>query len=144
QGRRQGRQGRRQGHQGRGPELTVARMRRPLRHPPPAHDEPRRRCAHLEALALAAIGLPLGPAAALVASSRSRGRHGNALQWHFGLEPPDASPGRDWEDRIESTWISVWSRGQGSRACDNVTVCDLNTDPWHKLGNVLWVLADRL
>ncbi|MCA9651919.1 MAG: hypothetical protein H6712_28565 [Myxococcales bacterium] len=118
-------------------------MRLPLRHPPPEHDPPRRRCAHLEALARAAVGLPLGAAADLVAPGRSRGRHGNALQWHLGLAPHDADARLDWEDRIEIKLVSVWLRG-GAVVCDKLKVCDLGVDPWHKLSNVLWVFADRL
>ncbi len=118
-------------------------MRLPLRHPPPDRDPPQHRCAHLEALACAAVGLPLGPAADLVASSRSRGRHGNALQWHLGLASHDSEARLDWEDRIEIKLISVWLRG-GAVVCDRVKVCEVGIDPWHKLSNVLWVFADRL
>lgn len=122
-------------------------MRLPLRHPPPGHDAPLRRCAHLEALAEAIVGVPLGPAAQAVASRRSRGRHGNALQWHLGLEPHDGQAELDWEDRIEIKLVSVWARGaDGARGvgCDKLKVCDVAIDPWHKLSNVLWVFADRL
>jgi hypothetical protein len=118
-------------------------MRLPLRHPPPEADAVVLRCAHLEALAEAALGLPLGPAAALVTASRSRGRHGNALQWHFGLEPHDGAARRDWEDRIEIKLVSVWRRG-GAITCDKLKVCDLALDPWAKLANVCWVLVDRV
>jgi hypothetical protein len=118
-------------------------MRLPLRHPPPTRDPPLHRCAHLEALARAAVGLPLGPAAALVASGRSRGRHGNALQWHLGLSPHDAEARLDWEGRIEIKLVSVWLRA-GAVVCDKLKVGDVAVDPWHKLSNVLWVFADRL
>lgn len=118
-------------------------MRLPLRHPPPEHDLPRRRCAHLESLASAAVGLPLGAAADLVAPARSRGRHGNALQWHLGLASHDAEARLDWEDRIEIKLVSVWMRS-GAVVCDKLKVAELSVDPWHKLSNVLWVFADRL
>ena len=61
-------------------------MRLPLRHQPPRVDAPRRRCRHLELLAEAARGLPLKPAADALIGARGRGRHGNALQWHLGLD----------------------------------------------------------
>jgi hypothetical protein len=118
-------------------------MRLPLRHPPPDRDPPLRRCAHLEALAHAAVGLPLGPAAELVAPSSSRGRPGNALQWHLGLPPHDGQARLDWEDRIEIKLVSVWERA-GAVVCDKLKVSDIGIDPWHKLSNVLWVFADRL
>jgi hypothetical protein len=118
-------------------------MRLPLRHPPPDRDPPLHRCAHLEGLARAAVGLPLAPAAELVASDRSRGRHGNALQWHLGLAPHDAEARLDWEDRIEIKLVSVWLRA-GAVVCDKLKVSDIGIDPWHKLSNVLWVFADRL
>lgn len=118
-------------------------MRLPLRHPPPGVDAPLRRCAHLEALADASLGLCLTPAAALVATPTARGRHGNALQWHFGLDPHDSSEQLDWEDAVEIKLVSVWQRG-GRLACDKLKVCDLTADPWRKLGNVLWVFADRM
>ncbi len=119
-------------------------MRLPLRHPPPVADAPLRRCAHLEALAESALGLGLGPAAALVAPIHARGRFGNALQWHFGLDPHDSSEQLDWEDRIELKLVSVWRRRDGGLACDKLKVCDITADPWRKLGNVLWVFADRM
>jgi hypothetical protein len=122
-------------------------MRLPLRHSPPGRDAPLRRCAYLEALAESAVGVPLGPAAALVASQRSRGRHGNALQWHLGLSPHDGQASLDWEDRIEVKLVSVWARGptgEGGVGCDKLKVCDIGIDPWRKLSNVLWVFADRL
>lgn len=118
-------------------------MRLPLRHPPPSDDPPLRRCAHLDALARAAVGLPLGAAADLVAPGRSRGRHGNALQWHLGLASHDAEARLDWEDRVEIKLVSVWMRA-GAVVCDKLKVCDIAVDPWHKLSNVLWVFADRL
>lgn len=90
------------------------------------------------------MGLPLGPAAAALSSRRSRGRHGNALQWHLGLEAHDAEAVLDWEDRIEIKLVSVWRRPSGRVACDKLKVCDVGVDPWHKLSNVMWVFADRL
>jgi hypothetical protein len=118
-------------------------MRLPLRHPPPGVDAPLRRCAYLEALAEASLGLCLAPAAALVATPTARGRIGNALQWHFGLDPHDSSEQLDWEDAVEIKLVSVWQRG-GRIGCDKLKVCDLTADPWRKLGNVLWVFADRM
>lgn len=118
-------------------------MRLPLRHPPRGRDAPPRRCAYLEALVDAARGLALGPAAELVAPRHSRGRYGNALQWHLGLDPHDSSERLDWEDRIELKLVSVWRRGE-RLACDKLKVCDITIDPWHKLSNVLWVYADRM
>lgn len=119
-------------------------MRLPLRHRPPDVDPPANRCAHLEALATALVGVPLGAAADLVApGGRSRGRHGNALQWHLGLASHDGDARLDWEDRIEIKLVSVWQRS-GGVACDKLKVCDISVDPWHKLSNVLWVFADRL
>jgi hypothetical protein len=118
-------------------------VRLPLRHPPPRADAPLRRCRHLELLAEAARGVPLGPAAEHLIS-RGRGRHGNALQWHFGLDAHDSSPEPDWEARIEIKLISVWQRADGRLGCDRVKVCDVAMDPWRKLGNVLFVFADRL
>lgn len=119
-------------------------MRLPLRHPPPRHDAPLRRCRQLELLAEAARGVPLGPAAQHLSEARGRGRHGNALQWHFGLDAHDSRPEPDWEGRIEIKLISVWQRADGRLSCDRVKVCDVAMDPWHKLGNVLFVFADRL
>lgn len=118
-------------------------MRLPLRHPPPGRDAPLRRCAYLTALAEHAHGLALGPAADLVAPRGSRGRFGSALQWHFGLEPHDGLDHLDWEDRIELKLVSIW-RARDGLACDKLKVSDLTIDPWHKLGNVLFVFADRL
>ena len=119
-------------------------MRLPLRHPPPVDDAPLRRCAHLVALADRSLGLGLAPAAALVAAPHARGRFGNALQWHFGLEPHDSSEQLDWEDRVELKLVSLWRRREGPLACDKLKVCDLTMDPWRKLGNVLWVFVDRM
>lgn len=119
-------------------------MRLPLRHPPPGREALSRRCAYLEALVEHAHGLALGPAAALVAPRGSRGRFGNALQWHFGLEPHDGLDRLDWEDRIELKLVSVWRTREGALSCDKLKVCDLTIDPWRKLSNVLWVFADRL
>lgn len=119
-------------------------MRLPLRHAPPSRPGPRRRCGYLEALAEQLVGVPLSPAAAVVASKRSRGRHGNALQWHLGLSSHDADAGLDWEDRIEIKLVSVWRRRDGSVGCDKLKVSDIAVDPWRKLGNVLWVFVDRL
>ncbi len=118
-------------------------MRLPLRHPPPGIDAAWLRCAHLEVLAEAAFGLALRPAAIAYTAQRSRGRYGNALQWHLGLDPHDGLPQLDWEDRIELKIITVWRRG-GRIVCDKLKVCDLALDPWHKLSNVLWVFVDRL
>lgn len=118
-----------------------------MRHRPPAEDAPVQRCAHLEALAEAVVGVPLRPAAEHVASRRSRGRHGSALQWHMGLQPHDGQAQLDWEDRIEIKLVSVWGRGldgRGGIACDKLKVCDVSIDPWQKLSNVLFVFADRL
>jgi hypothetical protein len=119
-------------------------VRLPLRHPPPDRDAPLRRCRHLELLAEAARGIPLGPAAEHLVDARGRGRHGNALQWHFGLEIHDSSPEPDWEGRIEIKLISVWQRADGRLSCDRVKVCEITANPWAKLGNVLFVFADRL
>jgi hypothetical protein len=119
-------------------------MRLPLRHLPASDDAPLRGCAHLDALARALVGVPLGAAAERVSSRRSRGRYGAAVQWHLGLAPHDADARLDWEDRIEIKLVSVWARGDHEVGCDKVKVCDLAIDPWHKLGNVLWVFADRL
>ncbi|MEM6990762.1 MAG: hypothetical protein AAF721_09700 [Myxococcota bacterium] len=119
-------------------------MRLPLRHPPPRVDAPLRRCAHLEALADALVGVPLAAAAAFTSSSRSRGRHGNALQWHLGLRAHDSEGVPDWEGRIEIKLVSVWRRTSGEVGCDKIKVCDQAIDPWAKLSNVLWVFADRL
>ncbi len=93
------------------------------------------------------MGLPLGPAAAALSSAKSRGRHGNALQWHLGLDAHDSDATLDWEDRIEVKLVSVWRTGVGERtrvACDKLKVCDIAVEPWHKLGNVMWVFADRV
>jgi len=119
-------------------------MRLPLRHSPAAKDPPLRRCAHLELLAEQLVGVPLGPAASLLPSQRSRGRYGNALQWHLGLPWHDGDARLDWEDRIEVKLVSVWRRPGGEAACDKIKVCDLSVDPWHKLANVLWIFTDRL
>lgn len=89
------------------------------------------------------MGLALRPAATVFTARRSRGRYGNALQWHLGLDPHDGLPQLDWEDRIELKIITVWRRG-GRVVCDKLKVCDLAHDPWHKLSNVLWVFVDRL
>jgi len=90
------------------------------------------------------MGLPLGPAATALSSRRSRGRHGNALQWHLGLDAHDSDALLDWEDRIEIKLVSVWRCSNGRIACDKLKVCDIGVDPWHKMGNVMWVFADRL
>ncbi|NVB42543.1 hypothetical protein G6O69_32265 [Pseudenhygromyxa sp. WMMC2535] len=119
-------------------------MRLPLRHPPPSAPSPRQRCEHLALLAEAARGLPLGPAARALSGARGRGRHGNALQWHLGLEPHDSVPEPDWEGRIEIKLISVWQLADGRLGCDRIKVCEVGVDPWHKLSNVLFVFADRL
>ncbi|MBL4689784.1 MAG: hypothetical protein JKY37_34670 [Nannocystaceae bacterium] len=119
-------------------------MRLPLRHPPPRVDADPRQCAHLDALADALVGVPLGPAAAFTSSVRSRGRHGNALQWHLGLRAHDNDGVPDWEGRIEIKLVSVWRRANGEVTSDKLKVCDIGVDPWSKLSNVLWVFADRL
>lgn len=119
-------------------------MRLPLRHPPPRVDPPLRRCAHLELLAEAARGLPLAPAAEALIGARGRGRHGNALQWHFGLDASDSVPHPDWEGRIEIKLISVWQRADATLRCDRIKVCDASVNPARKLANVLFVFADRL
>ena len=79
-----------------------------------------------------------------VAKGGGRGRHGNALQWHFGLEAHDSEAVLDWEDRIEIKMVSVWSNRSGDVLCDKLKVCDQGIDPWHKLANVLWVFVDRM
>lgn len=119
-------------------------MRLPVRHAPPEEDAPLRRCLHLEALADASVGVPLGWAARELSSARSRGRHGNALQWHLGLETHDAAAHLDWEDRVELKLVSVWRRGDGRIGLDKLKVCDAGVDPRRKLSNVLFVFADRL
>lgn len=90
------------------------------------------------------MGLPLRAAADLLASARSRGRHGNALQWHLGLEMHDGVANLDWENRIEVKLVSVWRGAEGRVLCDKLKVCDIAVDPWAKLANVLFVFADRL
>ncbi|MEE9381870.1 MAG: hypothetical protein V3V08_00450 [Nannocystaceae bacterium] len=119
-------------------------MRLPLRHPPPAQDPAFERCAYLEQLAAASVGVPLGATARALTARRSRGRHGNALQWHLGLDPHDSDASLDWEGRIEIKLVSVWPRRDGRVVCDKLKVGELGTDPWHKLANVLWIFADRL
>ena len=119
-------------------------MRLPLRHAPPDDDPPHHRCAHLDALAEAAVGLPLSWAAGRLSSRRSRGRYGAALQWHLGQDAHDSVAELDWENRIEIKLVSVWSRADGTIASDKLKVADIGVDPWHKLANVLWVFADRL
>jgi hypothetical protein len=118
-------------------------MRLPLQHAPPATSPPRMRCEYLSRLVRAAVGLPLGPAASLLASARSRGRHGNALEWHLGLDGHDARAEPDWEGRIEIKLLTVARRGEAI-VCDKLKVCDAQMDPWRKLANVMFVLADRL
>lgn len=118
-------------------------MRLPLQHAPPAGPAPAMRCEYLQRLVRAAIGLPLGPAAAMLSSKRSRGRHGNALQWHLGLDAHDARSEPDWEGRIEIKLVTLWRVG-AAVACDKLKVCDAQIDPWRKLANVLFVFADRL
>jgi hypothetical protein len=117
-------------------------VRLPLTHPPPAEPATPARCAYLELLARAAVGLPLGAAAAALSSARSRGRHGNALQWHLGLAAHDANAEPDWEGRIELKLVTVW-RARGRVVCDKLKVCDAEIDPGRKLANVMFVLADR-
>lgn len=119
-------------------------MRLPLAHPPPAEPAAPKRCDYLLDLAEASIGLPLGMAAQQLMGEQGRGRHGNALQWHLGLDVRDSRPELDWEDRIEIKLVSVWRRSDGGWSCDKLKVCDHGVDPWHKLSNVLWVMADRM
>lgn len=119
-------------------------MRLPVRHNPPEHDAMLRRCAYLDLLCEAAVGLPLGPAARALTTERSRGRYGNALQWHLGLEPHDGRAELDWEDRIELKIVTVWRRLDGSVVSDKLKVCDATIDPGRKLSNVRWVFVDRL
>lgn len=107
-------------------------------------DAPRRRCAYLEALLESAVGLPLRPAVQLVSRPTSRGRVGNALQWHLGLEAHDGEAELDWEDQIELKVVSVWRTRGGGMGCDKLKVCDANVDPAHKLSNVAFVLVDRI
>lgn len=90
------------------------------------------------------MGLPLRAAAECLSSARSRGRHGNALQWHLGLEFHDGLAELDWENRIEIKLVSVWQTLEGRVACDKLKVCDLAISPWDKLANVLFVFADRM
>lgn len=119
-------------------------MRLPLAHAPwPSEPEPRS-CDYLLDLADASVGLPLGMAAQRLMNGQGRGRHGNALQWHLGLDIRDGRAELDWEDRIEIKLVSVWRTASGSWSCDKLKVCDHNVDPWHKLSNVLWVFADRM
>ena len=117
-------------------------MRLPLRHRPPPDDATPATCRWLDALARAAVGMPLAAAATMLGSAKSRGRHGNALQWHLGLAAHDGAATLDWEDRIEIKLVSVWQRGD-KVVCDKLKVCDADLDPWRKLANVLWVFADR-
>lgn len=120
-------------------------MKLPLRHPPPPTiAQEAQRCLYLEELAEAAVGLPLGHAASQLMHARGRGRHGNALQWHLGLQKSDSLAQLDWEDRIEIKLVSVWRRPFDRLGCDKLKVCDANVDPWRKLSNVLWVCADRM
>ncbi|TPV92829.1 MAG: hypothetical protein B7733_23700 [Myxococcales bacterium FL481] len=88
--------------------------------------------------------MSLRGAATALTRDRSRGRFGNALQWHFGLESHDGEAKLDWEDRIEIKLVTVWARRDGRLVCDKLKVCDLGVDPWHKLSNVLWVFVDRV
>ena len=90
------------------------------------------------------MGLPLLPACAALSGRSSRGRFGNALQWHLGLEAHDSRAELDWEDRIEIKLVSVWRRPDGQVVADKLKVCDASLDPSWKLGNVLFVFADRL
>lgn len=119
-------------------------MRLPLAHPPPGHLDPELGCDFLLDLADASLGLPLGMASQRLMSGQGRGRHGNALQWHLGLDIRDSRPELDWENRIEIKLVSVWRKADGGWSCDKLKVCDHGVDPWHKLSNVLWVLADRM
>lgn len=119
-------------------------MRLPLAHPPSSAAPEARRCDYLLDLAEASVGLPLGMAAQRLMDGQGRGRHGNALQWHLGLDIRDGRAQLDWENRIEIKLVSVWRTQSGAWSCDKLKVCDHNVDPWHKLSNVLWVFADRM
>lgn len=119
-------------------------MRLPLAHSPPTQLAEVARCDYLMDLAEASRGLPLGFAAQELMQAQGRGRHGNALQWHLGLDIRDSRAELDWENRIEIKLVSVWRRFDGQWSCDKLKVCDHGVDPWHKLSNVLWVLADRM
>lgn len=119
-------------------------MRLLVRHAAPTVDAPVRECAYLDALLDAAVGVPLRPAVALFGTYASRGRYGNALQWHIGLEPHDGAATLDWEDSIELKIVSVWRTSRGRIACDKLKVCDVSVDPRHKLSNVAFVLVDRV
>ena len=88
--------------------------------------------------------MPLGPATRYISNHGGRGRHGNALQWHLGLEPHDGEARLDWEDSIEIKMVSMWRKADGAPACDKLKVCDVRIDPWHKLSNVLWIFVDRV
>ena len=119
-------------------------MRLPVRHAAPSEDAPRRECAYLDALLDAAVGLPLRPAVGMFGTHASRGRYGNALQWHLGLEAHDAVAALDWEAAIELKLVSVWRTSRGTIACDKLKVCDVSVDPRDKLSNVAFVLVDRI
>lgn len=90
------------------------------------------------------MGLALGPAASRLGSERSRGRHGNALQWHFGLDAHDGAAVLDWEDRVELKLMTLWRRNDGAVGLDKLKLCDAAVDPRRKLSNVLFIFADRL
>ncbi len=119
-------------------------MRLPLRHPPPRAVPAPARCAYLEELLAASVGLSLASAAEALTTPGSRGRHGNALQWHLGLATHDGHATLDWEGRIEVKLVSLWRTPAGQVTCDKLKVCDEAQDPWHKLSNVAFVFADRL
>ena len=119
-------------------------MRLPLRHPPPPRAAAPARCAYLEELLAASRGVSLVSAAEALSPPGSRGRHGNALQWHLGLAAHDAEAGLDWEGRVEIKLVSLWRTPGGKVSCDKLKVCDATQDPWHKLSNVAFVFADRL
>ncbi|MGB1701117.1 MAG: hypothetical protein ACPHRO_14255, partial [Nannocystaceae bacterium] len=119
-------------------------MRLPVRHAAPSRDAPRRSCAYLDALLHAAVGVPLRPAVSMFGTHMSRGRYGNALQWHLGLDSHDADAALDWEDIIEIKMVSVWRTPSGRLACDKLKVCDVSVDPKEKLSNVAFVLVDRV
>jgi hypothetical protein len=119
-------------------------VRLPVRHAAPTTDAPIRSCAYLDALLESAEGTPLRPVVGMFGSYASRGRYGNALQWHLGLEPHDGVAAPDWEGSIELKLVSVWRTSRGTVACDKLKVCDVSIDPREKLSNVAFVLVDRV
>ena len=119
-------------------------MRLPLRHRPSPPDPTPAYCGYLDALAAGLCGLSLHAAARHVASLRSRGRFGTALQWHLGLAAHDSGPAADWEGRIEIKLVTIHRTGAGAVRCDKIKVCDADLDPFERLDDVLFVFADRL